>query len=78
MNQKRWFIRIYADLLDKTKSYNGTRYYVVFKDNASEYRCICAIRGKADVFEKFVQYPNVTFCELHDFLISRTTNKIIF
>jgi len=42
----------------QTESYNGARYSVVFKDDASEYRCIYAIRSKADVFEKFVQYAN--------------------
>lgn len=43
----------------QTESYNGAKYYVVFKDDASEYRCIYAIRSKADVFEKFVQYANM-------------------
>jgi len=42
----------------QTESYNGAKYYVVFKDDASEYRCIYAIRSKADVLEKFVQYAN--------------------
>jgi hypothetical protein len=42
----------------QTESYNGARYYVVFKDDASEYRHICAIKNKSDVFENFVHYAN--------------------
>lgn len=44
----------------QTKSYNGVRYYVVFKDDASEYRCIYALQNKADVLEKFIQYANMS------------------
>lgn len=43
----------------QTESYNGAKYYVVFKDDASEYRCIYAIKRKSDVFDKFVQYFHI-------------------
>lgn len=59
----------------QTESYNGAKYYVVFKDDASEYRCIYAIRSKADVFEKFVQYANmIRNCFKRDIKVIKTDN----
>lgn len=41
-----------------TTAYNGSRYYVLFKDDASEYRFIYAIKEKSEVFKKFKHYAN--------------------
>lgn len=43
----------------KTTAYNGARYFVLFKDDVTEYRYVWAIKNKSDVFEKFKEYCKI-------------------
>lgn len=42
-----------------TTAYNGARYFVRFKDDASEYRCIYSIAYKSEVVDKSKEYANM-------------------
>lgn len=69
--------KIHSDVCGpfQIEAINGARYYLVFKDEASEYRTVYTLKYKSDVYNKFVDFVNKVKNQFgHDIKVFKTDN----
>lgn len=69
--------KIHSDVCGpfQTEATNGANYYLILKDEASEYRTVYTLKHKSDVYSKFVDFANKVKNQFgHDIKVLKTDN----
>ena len=58
-----------------TTANNGARFFLLLKDDATEYRVVYTMKNKSDVYTKFVEFANIIRNKFqHDIRVLKTDN----